>query len=286
MSSRALRRLQKQRAEQIAQEHAAEEHSDGEAQPVRFKQSAFALLNETGDDENADRVEAGDPVEEDTAIPIASQEPAEAELPQGKPSKKKKKKRKSKAAGADATQDAEEDDIDALLASVAQSQSSKSGVDTSAGQNGSNDDQLERLLAVDTQHLHAINEMRRLFGREAIDDRPRQPQQAPRRHGQRVQQEGRGFPAVSLKRNIFVQGKESWPRATTGGLGMEVVNKDVRSGVTEYRFVHSTAYQDTQRQYEIAVASMDPQRLVVLLQHNPYHIATWVFNDRPQHQDN
>jgi hypothetical protein len=270
MSSRALRRLQKQQEEQKAVQIAEEQKSDDDVPTVKTKQSAFALLNEAeyGDDEN-DR-QSGD-VEEDTARLTAQETSHEAEPALPKFSRKKKK-RKSKATGNDTPKKAEEDDIDAYLVSVAQSQQANRGITANTP---TQKEHLEQLLAVDAENLHAINEMRRLFGREAIDDRP-QPaaQQQLRRRGQRVLQEGRGFPAVSLKRNIFVQGKEEWPRATTGGLGMEIMHRDPNTGITEYRFVHSTAYQDTQRQYEIAVASMDPNRLVVLLQHNPYHIAT------------
>ena len=54
---------------------------------------------------------------------------------------------------------------------------------------------------------------------------------------------------------------------------MEVVEKKA-NGTVEYRYVHNRAYQDVQSQFESCVASMDPNRLVVLLQHNPYHIST------------
>ena len=46
------------------------------------------------------------------------------------------------------------------------------------------------------------------------------------------------------------------------------------TGQILYRFVHNTLYDDTQRQFQIAVESMDPDRLILLLQQNPYHIAT------------
>ena len=54
---------------------------------------------------------------------------------------------------------------------------------------------------------------------------------------------------------------------------MEIVEKNA-DGTVEYRYVHNRAYQDVQSQFESCVASMDPNRLVVLLQHNPYHIST------------
>lgn len=38
-------------------------------------------------------------------------------------------------------------------------------------------------------------------------------------------QPGSRLTGLSLRRNLFVQGKEEWPRATSGGLGMEIVAK-------------------------------------------------------------
>lgn len=200
---------------------------------------------------------------------FVTRKPADTQLLPVKSSKKKKKKKKSKAT----TQETDEDDIDALLESLAAAKQKEITEKPAPNE----DDQFEnicRLLSINTQNLRAMNEMRRLFGRDAVGAVEAPPQEArPRNRGQRVVQgDGRGFPAISLQRNIFVQGKEEWPRATTGGLGMEYVNQSAR--FTEYRFIHSTAYQDTQRQYEIAVASMDPQRLILILQQNPYHVAT------------
>lgn len=54
---------------------------------------------------------------------------------------------------------------------------------------------------------------------------------------------------------------------------MEIVEK-LPLGETLYRIVHNTAYQDVQRQFDLCVESMDPQRLIHHLQYNPYHIST------------
>ena len=132
--------------------------------------------------------------------------------------------------------------------------------------------------------------MRRLFGRAALEgDNDDDNNAGGRRRnrggaqqaglaaalGRRPGQGGRsdGLAALSRRRNIFIQGKEEWPVATSGGLGMEVIEKR-SDGTVEYAFVHSRIYQDVQGQFETCVASMDPQRMVLLLQHNPYHIST------------
>ena len=70
-----------------------------------------------------------------------------------------------------------------------------------------------------------------------------------------------------------MQAKDEWPRAPSGGLGMEMVDK-LPDGSIEYRLVHNSSYQDVQRQFDMCVESMDPQRLIHLLQYNPYHLST------------
>jgi hypothetical protein len=64
-----------------------------------------------------------------------------------------------------------------------------------------------------------------------------------------------------------MQGKEEWPRAPSGGLGMEVVKK-LPLDVTEYKLVHNTAYKGVQFEFDICVESMEPQRMIELLQYN------------------
>ena len=48
---------------------------------------------------------------------------------------------------------------------------------------------------------------------------------------------------------------------------MEIVEKRA-DGTVEYKFVHNRMYQDVQRQFSVCVASMDPERMIALLQHN------------------
>jgi hypothetical protein len=134
--------------------------------------------------------------------------------------------------------------------------------------------QLYSVLSVDSQHLHAANEMKKLFGRAALQNNE---EAAPRQRGPqggiaaaiagRNAPGNRNLASLGLRRNIFVQGKEEWPRATSGGLGMEIVEKRP-DGSVEYRFVHNNMYQDVQRQFQICVASMDPERMIQLLHHN------------------
>jgi hypothetical protein len=297
MSSRALRKAQREREEQEQLEKLQQEEEEEEEDdyvPAPAKKSAFAMLGEEEDDEDDDQ----EP--EDEGGVAVDEEPVVEAAPTKAPSKKKKKKKaKGKSGGvtpgtpaqqSSGQKDEPMDEIDAALKQL--SASGKSSGNTAAGTNEAVNES-SKLLAIDTHHLHAQNEMRRLFGRAALeggddDEQGVQGGGGNRRQQRRGQQVGLaqalrgqrgqggrtgGLGSLGLRRNIFIQGKEEWPVATGGGLGMEVVEKNA-DGTVEYRYVHNRAYQDVQSQFESCVASMDPNRLVVLLQHNPYHIST------------
>jgi len=105
--------------------------------------------------------------------------------------------------------------------------------------------------------------MRNLFERDVLEAEQREL----RNQATRNRRGGRGratnrLAAIARRRNLFMQGKEEWPAPTSGGVAMEIVERRP-NGVVEYRFVHSTAYQDAQRQFEMCVASMNPQRLQI-----------------------
>ena len=299
MSSRALRKAQREREEQdnlqkLKDKAAALDHDEEEesvtVQPP--KTSAFALLeqaNDAGDEEDQDVEDGEAEPEHDTSTPstIAPTNPSSTK-------KKRKKKKTTKGITIPPHKDEQLDDIDRALKQLSTNGNADQSGTTSAGVSVTADE-TSSLLAIDVHHLHAQNEMRRLFGRAALEHQD-DDDQAPhnehvggnRRQQRRVQQVGlaqalrgqggqngraSGLAALALKKNIFIQGKEEWPAAPSGGLGMEVAERKA-DGTILYRFVHNRIYQDVQRQFDMAVESMDPQRLVVLLQHNPYHIST------------
>jgi len=297
MSSRALRKAQREREEQEQLRKLQEEHEeqDDESEEEEeapaaapSKQSLFAMLNQDGADDDEDDAEEDEVQEDDSED--EPEKPVVAQ-PTPKSTKSKKKKKKAKKAqptnAASAKSDPSLDDIDLALKSLS---TKGSGTATPANTADPNTNEVCRLLSIDTSSLHAANEMRRLFGRAALEgDNDDDNNAGGRRRnrggaqqaglaaalGRRPGQGGRsdGLAALSRRRNIFIQGKEEWPVATSGGLGMEVIEKR-SDGTVEYAFVHNRIYQDVQSQFETCVASMDPQRMVLLLQHNPYHIST------------
>ncbi|CAD0108636.1 unnamed protein product [Aureobasidium uvarum] len=298
MSSRALRKAQREREEQEQLRKLQEEHdeqheeSEEEEAPAAApsKQSLFAMLNQDGadDDDEDDAKDDDSQLEESDDEPEKPQPTQAAPKPSTKSKKKKKKAKKAQSTNpATAKSDPSLDDIDLALKSLS---TKGSGTATPANTADPNTSEVYRLLSVDTSSLHAANEMRRLFGRAALEgDNDDDNNAGGRRRnrggaqqaglaaalGRRPGQGGRsdGLAALSRRRNIFIQGKEEWPVATSGGLGMEVIEKR-SDGTVEYAFVHNRIYQDVQGQFETCVASMDPQRMVLLLQHNPYHIST------------
>lgn len=299
MSSRVLRKLQREQEQQKqlqANQHASEDENSGDEQPIQPKTvNAFDMLNNTEEQASADYEDRQDTdtvdghdsprnENEGEAIPVQS-----SSKPKSKQRKKNKKARKKAGSGASAEGNtmrkehpknpASLDEIDLALKSLS-THPPVSGAIASNSASHETFPEMYRLLAIESKHLNVANEMKRLFGNVVLQGENDEPGQARRRG--RVQHldlsgalagrnspvsRGQGLAGLALRRNVFIAGKEEWPKATSGGLGMELVEK-LNDGTTEYRFVHSTTYQDVQRQFETCVESLDPQRLIHLLQFN------------------
>ncbi|KAK2084174.1 Transcription factor 25 [Saguinus oedipus] len=98
---------------------------------------------------------------------------------------------------------------------------------------------LERIEDSDT-------ELKRYFGARAVlgEERPRQRQ--------------RVYP------------KCTWPRYSKPGLSMRLL--EYKKGLPLFAFEHGEEYQQAQRNFLVAVESMEPNNIVVLLQTSPYHV--------------
>ncbi|KAF4551837.1 Transcriptional repressor TCF25-like protein [Elsinoe fawcettii] len=293
MSSRALRKAQKQREEEEALKRLQEEadnveESDEDVAPVKPQKSAFALLNEDdeGSGENGNEADEAEP---EVADDGASDEAEKLPRPTSSSKRKKnKKKKRAKPVVETERKDDEIDDIDAALKELRASDEASGA--TVVNTEATALSQTCRLLAVESQNLHAENEMRRLFGRTALENNDRDEQAGQgRRRGRNQQMAGlaaalgrrqgaqggrsSGLGLLGLRRNLFIQGKEEWPIGTSGGLAMEVVEKR-EDGTILYRFTHNSAYQEVQGDFDVCVRAMDPERMIRLLQMNPYHIST------------
>ncbi|KAF1986606.1 DUF654-domain-containing protein [Aulographum hederae CBS 113979] len=286
MSSRALRKVQREREEQKRLQKAQEEQQDEEEESDDEASSApavhkglFAMLNE---DDEEDEEDDDEPQETPLRADPVPEAPASNKVGA---KKKKKKKKKAKAEPEATTQSgphstatsSQLDEIDLALQALAMEAPRREEPSEPAKEIPPETVEICRLLSIDSQYLHATNEMRRLFGRAALENDQDEEQGAgDRNRARRAQQQnqgGRNLRSITLRKNPFIHGKEEWPPGTSGGLSMELVEKR-DDGSVEYRFVHSPAYQDVQRQYLACVESMDPNRILELLHYNPYHIAT------------
>ncbi|KAJ5195053.1 uncharacterized protein N7498_008491 [Penicillium cinerascens] len=296
MSSRAIRKLQKLREQQQLEPEEHDASSEDEApRPAKPKFNAFDLLNAGDDDDDKSEEETPEPV---TQAPQPETEP-EPEPTRPKTASKKKKKKNKKAKAAATTEqalkpskDAELDEIDRALKDLATDGQPSAGADLSANTQSNRDDSFpkttDELLSVEPKFLNATNEMRRLFGNVVLENFDQPAEGSGRRRDRNREtvdlgqaligryspaSRGQSLAGVTLRRNVLMQGKDEWPRAPSGGLGMEIVEKYPLGDIL-YRIVHNAAYQDVQRQFELCVESMDPQRLIHHLQYNPYHIST------------
>ncbi|RDW91591.1 hypothetical protein BP5796_02756 [Coleophoma crateriformis] len=304
MSSRQLRKLQQQRELEQAQaklQASTEASDDSEEdstafQPPKAKPSlfaSFAALDNGDDDEDSDAEN------KDTEAQDNLSEPEPAQAASAKKAKKSKKKKKAKKVKEPERNDDLEhqdgpDEIDAALAALKIQNQGEDHFDSNVV--SATNPQYEKiccLLGINTQHLKLGNEMRNLFGKGAAEGhdeaggaaargsrrRQRGPQQVDLETALKGQHApGKGLPEVTIRRNIFIQGKEDWPRASTGGLTMAVVPNSAEAarrgnGVVEFRFMHDQNYQKIQQQFDFCVEMGEPKNLIGLLQRNPYHIS-------------
>ena len=270
------------------QEEENNDASEEEQDPPPKVLNAFEMLN-AGD--SGERTEPEDDESEELPSSAKAEQvvaPVSSASKQKKSKKKRKNKKATPLANTSSAADTQLDEIDLALKSLSTDSKGKpSAVAETTPLIDPAHIQLHRLLAVESKHLNALSEMKRLFGNVVLENEDENPS-TPRRRGRGPQQidlgsaltarnspvsRGQGMTGLSLRRNFLMQGKEEWPKAAGVGLGMELVEK-LDDGTIEYRFIHNKPYQDLQRQFMSCVESMDPQRMISMLIYNPYHVST------------
>jgi len=234
MSSRALRKIKGDdslahiRELLKKDESSSEEEGGGLASPVV---NVFDLLGK--DDDSSSHSE-----KESVPVPVAT-----------KSSKKKKKKKKNKS---QPVKDKEED-IDAIISEL----NIEPNVANTAHQPTSNSCR-QSALTVKRKNLSADNELRRIFGSQAVNN---------------DQQRRRNHQVIKRRASAIATPKETWPPMTKCGIQMVV---DYRSGDnTFYKFSHSKAnYQNLQQLFWRASRQADPNAVKRVLEMHPYHIDT------------
>ncbi|XP_071764080.2 ribosome quality control complex subunit TCF25 [Centroberyx gerrardi] len=192
---------------------------------------------DTGKNDNRDIEKTGQKQEEKSAKSLS-----------GDKVKKKKKKKKPKVTSEDTQEDAANDDIDALLETLEQS----NGLTLQNEGCGGSDSR--PVIYVEHRNLNPETELKRYFGARAVlgDQRPRQRQR-------------------QFHRSTWMTiPKDTWPRFSRPGISMTLLQS--KDGLQHFTFEHSRDYQQVQFKFLDAVESMDPNNIVTLLQMNPYHI--------------
>jgi hypothetical protein len=287
MSSRQLRKLQKQRELEEAQntpklDQEEEEEDDDEvvdtkASNAKPRVSLFAALG--GEDDDVDEEDQDDINDAPTPAVQDDQQPVSSETSNNK-KRKKKKKGKAKATSEAVPKPADEDEIDRALKELKLTNRQKAEKSAANPPVVDKEARMNELMKINTQHLRAINEMRQLFGREVMEtaqtEEEREQARADRARAAgeqhvdletflRGQPGERKLPELSLRRNVFVQGREHWPMATSGGLTMELLKPGHGTMDNEYVFVHNEAYDSVQVSFFTFVMAGDPMQLVHLL---------------------
>ncbi|XP_037672370.1 LOW QUALITY PROTEIN: transcription factor 25 [Choloepus didactylus] len=161
--------------------------------------------------------------------------------------RKKKKKQKTKKNATGETSDNGLEDIDRILERIEDS----SGLQRPGPPPVS---ARRHVLYVEHRHLNPDTELKRYFGARAVlgEQRPRQRQ--------------RMYPKCTW----LTTPKSAWPRYSKPGLSMRLL--ETRKGLCFFAFEHSEEYQQVQHKFLVAVESMEPNNIVVLLQTSPYHV--------------
>lgn len=297
MSSRQLRKLRKQ--QELGQPADVSEDDEPIIRHPRANVfSGFAsLADDGGDDDDADD-------DDDAEQQRTATKPADEPINVPSKKSKKKSKRKKKARKADPEPPADDapenngmDEIDRALEQLRVAK--PTSMDTpDSGPTDRYEAELAKLLSINTVHLKVVNEMRNLFGRDAIaassadsDPQAGQDLRALRREGQTLEQYLKGRPdqkisEVLLRRNPFVEGKSYWPKAPAGGLTMKQVETlDDSDSSTEFAFAHDKGYDGLEAVFFQCVQTHDPMMLVHFLHTYPYHVSSLIQVSKIAKQD-
>ncbi|KAL9476925.1 hypothetical protein ACSS6W_006766 [Trichoderma asperelloides] len=286
MSTRQLRKLQKQRELEAKVGHESEssdgDASDDEIVPAVAKPRAnlFAALG--GDDgDDGDESEEVEQEAKAPASPVEEPEPAAPTTARKNKRKKKKSKKNKAATQAQDVENSQDDEIDRAIREL------KIEPRVQDGSSQDNASALNNILKINPYNLKVANEMRNLFGRDiiesaAVDDE--EQRRGARRRGMPQQMDietflkwptdDRKLPESSRKRNVFIHGREHWPLKPTGGLSMKELGKTADGTGVEYTYVHNKDYDDVQTMFFVQVQMGDPMRMVYLLKRFPYHVST------------
>uniref|UniRef100_I3MB17 Transcription factor 25 n=1 Tax=Ictidomys tridecemlineatus TaxID=43179 RepID=I3MB17_ICTTR len=218
---------------------------DLEDDPVVNGEKSDCVLTDAAVSGNKGRIQRGNP-ETKREGNVAKTAPPEQSNASGKLRKKKKKQKNKKNSTGEASESGMED-IDRILERIEDGSGlSRPGPPPLSSR--------KHVLYVEHRHLNPDTELKRYFGARAVlgEQRPRQRQR------------------VYPKCTWLTTPKSTWPRYSKPGLSMRLLES--KKGLSFFAFEHSEEYQQAQHKFLVAVESMEPNNIVVLLQTSPYHV--------------
>lgn len=240
----------------------------------------FDLLNDGDDDDHDQEIDSENA--EDTFIknnysketPLVKKDTVD-EVPISHRKSKKKKKKKNMDGSLPSTNKGEEA-LDVILESLSFDHNSSSHQPGSTKGKASNvkvrDNVVKQcsssLLQVDPKFLSAENELRRIFGSKVVSSFETNNQTGSSR-----QMRGGRRGGHNTRKTILVSPSEHWHR-WDGSLSMELL--ETKDGYHYFRYVHSPAYSQMQRDFEAAKANNEFDRIAGIIAYHPYHLDSLI----------
>ncbi|KAJ3358421.1 Transcription factor 25 [Allomyces javanicus] len=205
----------------------------------------------------------------------------------GKKKKKKNKKNKGKKQAVTAVDDMTLDELDQVLGGL-KVDGAAEALDAAADESSRADQQHRKLFAIEARFMDPEAELARMFGSRVVAQAQHEQQEQQQQQQQQQQLRGRarraaaaaaaaaaqqGRGAILVRRGLLATPTDQWPRFESFGLHMQLL-RTTDAGVKEYTYVHPTRFQEIHRQFLLAVATLDPNNLMGILQLHPYHPDT------------
>ena len=259
----------------------------------------FLLLNDAGDDndEDNDVDEEEELMEEeefqDHIFISASQQP------QSSSKKKKKKKNKTNnrnnndknniiAAELSSSSSSNDPEMDEIVAAINEiktkfgdsstEHTTNPTITSSSSQKHSKSS--KPLLGVESKHLDAEAELRRIFGSRIIQEELKNKRRIRERGPQQTRRGGAA--GVRFSKTVLATPRDTWPHLETRiGLSMIMIQAPSFSSSTEQRngifsFQYSSTYEEIERMFLDCVNSHDPASISSLLRVYPFHVNSLI----------
>lgn len=67
--------------------------------------------------------------------------------------------------------------------------------------------------------------------------------------------------------------KENWPQVGKSGISMNLLES--KDGIQYFTFEHSNSYRIIQNKFLEAVESLEPNKIIAIINEHPYHIGKY-----------